>query len=737
MPANETWNTWKAAVDALLASPPVSPCDEGEQATGAYDAWLSDMQDLAAAVPVVCEVEPPDPPDPPSGQAFVHGVLPVDGFKGSTLGSGYRFRPNYKDGQRLFGTITVPNPVGAPAGVTYRLLVDGVPQATLTIDTTQWPNGSHVLQFQVVNANGQTVHNGSRVVIFNNSGVPFTSPIGQAVVVQAWSHSPSPAPNSLAWGRVNVLSPTAYPLGHSHANHPNAETDADRQKLATQKVWWVEGLNHPTTPLWQTTPILAKNAAGDYFVQQYNPEGGGSGNTSINALPFVEAAPAYDGPRGVGWLSPYTTLVPGDRVLASGDTGWLGVDLSGRVMDVDITGEVTTVLGPRSVGVGTDPNITTFTLAQRIAAGEKEYVGDANGLPLKMPQDIWICNLFTHEGIIADTGNNRIAEIDFGTPKFPGDTQRTPKLMRSWTIPGVSSVCATLETQRDMHIAWFAVNPQGLWLQRVNAGPDHKRLPDAPIGPDGKVIAHLPQELVASIPNAFWVRGNGLKIYVLTLKFALYEVDATTLVVTERKPPETRDQRFVFMAVDTTGVIGPTGRIYYGGSADPPNAIRWIQPDTLQSGSISSGTSLINRNIYGNWIAQNDPFGHYLWGFAPHKTMPKFVSTGITNSSWLMWSGHLGPLPVPDPALPSAVGTTEFRNGKLDEYLPLASIFGYNGHGSIGYTVDQFRDLKTYAEAQPVMRAALDPLFPPAKPEADRENETRQMFVNRTRKHFQ
>lgn len=40
----------------------------------------------------------------------------------------------------------------------------------------------------------------------------------------------------------------------------------------------------------------------------------------------------------------------------------------------------------------------------------------------------------------------------------------------------------------------------------------------------------------------------------------------------------------------------------------------------------------------------------------------------------------------------------------------------------IGYTVDQFRDYATYAEARPAMRAVLDPLFPAAMPEADREN---------------
>jgi hypothetical protein len=93
-------------------------------------------------------------------------------------------------------------------------------------------------------------------------------------------------------------------------------------------------------------------------------------------------------------------------------------------------------------------------------------------------------------------------------------------------------------------------------------------------------------------------------------------------------------------------------------------------------------------------------------------------------------------VPVADPAIPFA-GTLEWRNGKLDEYLPMAAAFGYHGHGQIGYTADDFLLLKTWAEARDPMRAALDPLFPPTMPEADRENVTKMLFAQRTRKHFQ
>ena len=135
---------------------------------------------------------------------FEHGLVPVDGYHDSAATSGYRFRPNLKDGQRLSGVVTI-NPLPyAPAGVTYRLLVDGIPQRSSTIDTRNWSDGTHVIAFQVMDPTGLTVHNGSQVAVFNNMGIPFTDIEGQAIVGDIWHGTP---PNSLAWGRVDVLPP--------------------------------------------------------------------------------------------------------------------------------------------------------------------------------------------------------------------------------------------------------------------------------------------------------------------------------------------------------------------------------------------------------------------------------------------------------------------------------------------------------------------------------------------------
>lgn len=666
--------------------------------------------------------------------SYEHGQVPSDGFLGSAVTSGYRFRPNLKDGQRLSGVVTISPVPGTPAAVSYRMLVDGIPQPSNTIDTRNWSDGTHVVAFQVMDPAGLTVHNGSRVVVFNNSGQPFTDLEGQAIVGDSWGGVP---PNSLAWGRIDVLPQTPYPLDPQLDKHPVAQNDIDRQRLTTEKIWWVEGLNHAPTPLWQSMPMVMKNVDGDYFIKHFNPQGGGSGVTPENARPYVEQGPAYDGPRGVGTLSPYATMNPYlHRKLASGQYGWIAVEKSGRVVTVDITGEIRTVLGPRSVaGVpGTDCDEMTVTLADRLANGEKEYVGDANGQMLALPHDVWPCSSFPFEGIIADFANNQVTEIHF-------EEQR---LMRRWPLPGVTSVWDSYECQQstEINIIWFAVNPEGLWCQRhMTAAPGTN--PHFSGGSDGTFIEHVPTlEKLADIPKAFWVRGFGHRVFVFTTDLGIYEYNALTGEVTERLARRLKDETYVFAAVDETGSIGPTNRIYWGsasqkngGYGSSKTTLFWLDPYTWEQGSITKG-KLHNWTVYGNWTALVDPLGHYAWGIAIHPSLPKFLAAGITSSGWFLWTGCLGELPAKDPAIPYD-GTKQYRFGQMDKYLGLAPVFGYHGHGAIGYSCDQWRDLQTYAEAQPVMRAELDPLFHPDMSEADREAVCKQMFAQRTRKHFQ
>ena len=274
-----------------------------------------------------------------------HGAYPEDGYLNGTYGwtgpPGWRWvRPELATGQRLSGVVTIgavivpydggpvePDSEATLATVEKRLLVDGVPQGSFAtgldpvVDTTQWPDGTHVVGVQVMSASYQLSHI-ARVVVFNNSGVPTTSKNNQAVVGFWWGSSTNFT--SLAWARADVGDSVAYPLPHPTGHIHPPPTDADRERLATEAVWWLEGLHHQGTGLYSNFPVLAKNQHGDCFVRTWNPQGF---STSLDSHPTAQAAPAFDGPRGICMVSPYSTLVPGTRILASGQTGWLGVDI--------------------------------------------------------------------------------------------------------------------------------------------------------------------------------------------------------------------------------------------------------------------------------------------------------------------------------------------------------------------------------------------------------------------------
>jgi len=367
--------------------------------------------------PVVESVEliPTPPPPPPIIGNFTPGTLPADGFHATTnwpmmltpkivgeIPSAAVNMHHLASGVRLAGVVSFMTHcryTSKPPSVPYRLLVDGYNAGGMVVDTIRLTDGTHVFGIQIMDPGTNQIRGGSRIFVVNNSGLPLTSLEGQTVVNKLWDSG-----EGLAWGRVNVLDNQPYPLDPQLDRHPLAVTDADRTRLATERIWWVEGLNHVSTPLWRCMPILAKNKQGDVFIEGWNPEGGEAATQAINALPYVEAAPALDGPRGIGIVSPYCSIST-DKYSTDPLAGWRFITKAGQIGTVDLTGKVTTIFGPRSVPsvVPYDPFDITCTLDQRLASGEKEFVGDLNGTcRLKMPHDMWQCDSFPFEAVVAD-----------------------------------------------------------------------------------------------------------------------------------------------------------------------------------------------------------------------------------------------------------------------------------------------------------------------------------------------
>jgi hypothetical protein len=350
-----------------------------------------------------------------------------------------------------------------------------------------------------------------------------------------------------------------------------------------------------------------------------------------------------------------------------------------------------------------------------------------------MPQDIWVCASFPFEGVIADTLNDRVVEIHF-------DDQ---KLMRSWPIREVSSVWGSYELQQEKHIAWVAVNDEGLWMMNVIANTSGGMIKPSDIVLDnGDVMKeHGSVVKVADIPNAFWVRVCGLRVFVLTMDLGLYEYDSATGQVIELIPRRTNslgspyDASFAFMNFDETGTIGPPQRLYWS-FAQSKTSVYWYDINDGTSGTLGRQGNLLNRVIYGSFMANSDPFGHYMWAFAPHATLPKAIANGICSTSWFLWSACLGDLPVADPKLPYN-GIKQWREGVMDEYIPPSIVWGSQGHGMIGYSADEFRDYRTWEEARDHVLEALEPFFWPALSDAGKEDIGKQLFAQRTRTRFQ
>jgi hypothetical protein len=731
--ASLSWGTSNVTAPVTIMptvgeQPPDGMVTVSPSVTTEYTLIATNEEGSVSETVQVVVTEPTPPPPPPDG-VFTHGTIPDDGYK-SAAGGSYKLYPVVREGQRLSGTVVIAVGGQPSTPVPVRLLVDGVPQPSFTLDTAQFADGTHALAVQCTDPQGQSVQNCTRIVVINNSGEPFTD-VQQIAVHGGGFGSFLTAKSSLAWGRVDVdVNPRPYPLSPQLDRHPVAVTDGDRERLKSDKVWWVEGHSGQPTGLWQVMPWLMKNSDGDVFVKQYNPESGGAGTNPDHAWPTVTCGPQYDGPRAVGNVSPYATIVH-DRFhrFPDGNLGWIGVDKGGRVFRVDIYGEVTTILGPRSVAgvVGTDDGLQAFGLDARVAAGEKEYVGnntwkDGTTGWLHIPLDLWVCERFPFEGIVADYGNNQVREIYFG--EGHEEFGPTSRLMRAWPIPKVSSVWSSEIVQSDPYnVAWFAAAPDGLWCLRV--------IPD---GPDKGHYAA--PERVADIPNAFWVRGDGKRVFVATKDEGIYEYDIDTGVVTERVSRKEYLRQYVFMAVDEAGTCGPRGALHFGGPLVSKTAVYAYDTETWEKTYWSRSKLLNWQDVYNYWTGSHDALGHYMWGMAIHHELPKVLFSGICNApGWFLWTACLGQLPEVDPKFDDGAYSKRY-DGVLDHYVGLSSIFGSAAHGMIGCSCDEFRDYHTYEEARSAIRERLDPLFHPDQSEAEREVIAKQLYLQRTRTRF-
>ena len=367
--------------------------------------------------------------------------------------------------------------------------------------------------------------------------------------------------------------------------------------------------------------MLFKNAEGDYFVGQYYPR---DNNDPVFALPYVSRCPAFDGPRGTCDLTPYTTINHGHHTLASGHAGFLSASLDGRVCDVDITGEVTTWFGPRSVAgvVQTDPNVE-ISVADRIALGEKEFVGSEVGGTLYNAFDIWPDPIETDLYYVADFGNNRIATL----------SRSQQKIIASYDLEGVSSVWVCHD-MRANGVRFCAVNPEGVHMFFMDNRP----------------------ATFNAIPNAFWVRGKqsdsdplNSRTYVQTKTSGFWEINPNTGVVRRTVRDLTYLEPFVFFDADVNGNIGPKNRIYFSWVNSPNSNTGIGVVDPVNNGDWAEPVLGFPHPKSAQLARPNDFYGHYLWGISIHHHLPGlFLSFGTAESGPVLHRAYLDGDPPTD-----------------------------------------------------------------------------------------
>ncbi len=465
-----------------------------------------------------------------------------------------------------------------------------------------------------------------------------------------------------------------------------ADPTAERVRRANA-IWTSDGLMGSYPTLYnEGIPHLFKDLDGNEFVQMFNPKGPGHLRAE-HQFPYQQRAPQNDGPRGICDSLGASTMIHGHQILPSGMMGWLNIDLASRVSDVDIDGSMRTWFGPKSVPgvVQTDPTLESFTLLDRIAAGEKEFVGDvglmANGSPgyFQKSTDIWYHPTNPDFHYVADRGHDRIAILSRSQQKIVAEL-RAPEPHKS----DFSSVWSC----RQMHglgIEVCGVTSEGLWMFFQDGRPPR----------------------LDPIPNAFCIRGKdsvsdpaSSRTYVLTLDLALYECNPITgSVLQVLEPQAVGTSKWTWLDVDVNGLIGPKNRIYALTSFGWNNhtGIGLIDPNIdgpatlIRTGNIHSHHNQMRRH---DWTQ-----GKYLWGMSIHHHMPVYLTAGVADSGWHIHRTYAEtPNYIRDGYTPGLekrhwaedwfkIGTDLWENGKGDT-PPLSRLFGEQGSGAIGWSVD-------------------------------------------------
>ncbi len=277
-------------------------------------------------------------------------------------------------------------------------------------DTTQYADGTYVLGVKYLDGENLSLMRNRlvQVVIDNHSGpvsgeqhIPtvgfYYVDDSEDTNIPDWinfngSGRPSRIHPYVGLDRQAIISPSV--------NGSPELVSTERKPLSSK--WFLESLLHANTFLYEDIPGFVRTPGGhlvsDGFYAQSGPTAEAPAHNSYSFL---------SGSRGQATISPYSTFIP----VPGEDTGWYGIDISGRMFLLTNQGQVTTIAGYDTRDIPFDRRDETIPLKVR-RDGQARLVGTFDEFFTKST-DLTVDPMNSKIIYVADAGNDRIAKVDF------------------------------------------------------------------------------------------------------------------------------------------------------------------------------------------------------------------------------------------------------------------------------------------------------------------------------------
>jgi hypothetical protein len=383
--------------------------------------------------------------------------------------------------------------------------------------------------------------------------------------------------------------------------------------LNTNKSLFAEQLISPAVGYPNELPVLRRSSANQVTPHYEYQQTGKTGEEFIGI--GGENRVAYDGGRNDNIVSPYSTYIADPE-----GTGWIGIDLGGRLFRVEQNGTVTTIAGTRS--------------SRTLPAGDTardELVGTfQNNLKFFMPVDLVADPRDPKILYVADTGNNRIAKVDL---------HQSPPVIS--TYAGISWKMGT-------------VAPAGGYVDAANASAVFNRPYSIVALSDGTLfVADMGNNAIrkiatdGTVSSVFGSRTSFNESKLVSPQTMRLDSQNRLIVASERDHSVWRldlaskqatniytftGDAWIWLDVDRYGNMGPKDDIMVAIAVHGPGPSDFIQAgnayNTLIFRISADGTRRINM-INNNAI-------HYPWAIAIHDSEARMIVSGFGSTNGLL-----------------------------------------------------------------------------------------------------